>query len=290
MCVAGCRAEERDAVMVRHKGFTLIELLVVVAVIAILAAILMPVYGPGRYMQAEKVMCRANLRQWGLVCKNYTVDYDDKFPAGSYGADGDEINGIWWDTFRDYYEGEKLQLCLSAREPDFDGGKMPFRAYAKQRDPSKDADPKDRESWYIGSYGWNDWVGSPAGSGAIESRLGAGDARDYFWSGPNVSGASTVPLIADCGTWQPKQVEPADQPSPYEYRYGDSEAEAEEFVNGNPLSQFCMNRHNGSVNMLFMDLSVHAVGLKELWLLQWRRDWEARKPGWPDWMKDMEEY
>jgi len=50
---------------------------------------------------------------------------------------------------------------------------------------------------------------------------------------------------------------------------------------------FCVNRHEGKVNCLFMDLSVRPVGLKELWDLQWHRDWNAAgepAPVWPKWM------
>jgi prepilin-type N-terminal cleavage/methylation domain-containing protein/prepilin-type processing-associated H-X9-DG protein len=62
-----------------HKGFTLIELLVVIAIIAILAAILFPVFAQARE-QARKTSCVSNLKQIGLAVLMYSQDYDETFP------------------------------------------------------------------------------------------------------------------------------------------------------------------------------------------------------------------
>ncbi len=62
----------------RSKGFTLIELLVVIAIIAILAAILFPVFARARE-NARRASCSSNLKQIGLGVMQYMQDYDEKF-------------------------------------------------------------------------------------------------------------------------------------------------------------------------------------------------------------------
>ncbi|HZP84179.1 MAG TPA: DUF1559 domain-containing protein [Chthonomonadaceae bacterium] len=62
-----------------QPGFTLIELLVVIAVIAILAAILFPVFAQARE-KARAVTCLSNLKQLGLAVDMYAQDYDERFP------------------------------------------------------------------------------------------------------------------------------------------------------------------------------------------------------------------
>jgi prepilin-type N-terminal cleavage/methylation domain-containing protein len=62
-----------------NKGFTLIELLVVIAIIAILAAILFPVFARARE-QARKTTCLSNLKQIGTASLMYVQDYDETFP------------------------------------------------------------------------------------------------------------------------------------------------------------------------------------------------------------------
>src|SRR5471030_203059 len=64
----------------RKSGFTLIELLVVIAIIAILAAILFPVFARARE-NARRASCQSNLKQIGLGILQYTQDYDEKMPV-----------------------------------------------------------------------------------------------------------------------------------------------------------------------------------------------------------------
>lgn len=75
--------------MSRKKGFTLIELLVVIAIIAILAAILFPVFAKARD-KARQVSCLSNQKQIGLATLQYTQDYDERFPMAWWGIDGSE--------------------------------------------------------------------------------------------------------------------------------------------------------------------------------------------------------
>ena len=70
-----------------RKGFTLIELLVVIAIIAILAAILFPVFAQARE-KARATSCLSNLKQLGVGMTLYTNDYDEKFPGSDYYGQG----------------------------------------------------------------------------------------------------------------------------------------------------------------------------------------------------------
>jgi len=69
----------------RTAAFTLIELLVVIAIIAILAAILFPVFARARE-NARRASCMSNMKQIGLGALQYSQDFDERFPIVTYGT------------------------------------------------------------------------------------------------------------------------------------------------------------------------------------------------------------
>jgi prepilin-type N-terminal cleavage/methylation domain-containing protein/prepilin-type processing-associated H-X9-DG protein len=71
----------------KNSGFTLIELLVVIAIIAILAAILFPVFAQARE-KARQATCTSNQKQIGLAVLQYVQDYDETYPASNYDEGG----------------------------------------------------------------------------------------------------------------------------------------------------------------------------------------------------------
>ena len=85
----------------RRIGFTLIELLVVIAIIAILAAILFPVFAQAR-ASARKATCISNNKQIALGVLMYVQDYDEKFPYCSNNGDKSEPRVDWYDAIEPY--------------------------------------------------------------------------------------------------------------------------------------------------------------------------------------------
>ena len=77
-----------------EQGFTLIELLVVIAIIAVLAAILFPVFARARE-SARRTNCISNMRQLGMAIQEYVQDYDELLPAATDGGNGAGLDGGW---------------------------------------------------------------------------------------------------------------------------------------------------------------------------------------------------
>ncbi|PQV64878.1 prepilin-type N-terminal cleavage/methylation domain-containing protein [Abditibacterium utsteinense] len=105
------------------RGFTLIELLVVIAIIAILAAILFPVFGRARE-NARRSSCQSNLKQIGLGVMQYVQDYDEKYPITAiYNApyafeasDGYWHYGAWRVLVQPYVKSGQIFTCPSANK------------------------------------------------------------------------------------------------------------------------------------------------------------------------------
>lgn len=259
----------------KRNGFTLIELLVVIALIALLMAILLPTLGRVK-RQAQAVVCRSNLRQWGVFFDLYTQQNDGKFFAGSGTFTGVPF---WTTALKPYYEDEPdILLCPRARtykalpgvSPHWGGG--------------------SRSAWQYGptcSYGTNNWIATAGGPTAQVSRERAGR-----WGTPLIGGASDIPVFLDC-------MFGGGGPSPWSGP--PTQDDVHKVIGGDcMMGHFCVNRHDGAVNSLFMDWSVWKVGLKELWTLKWSRDFDTRgtwtRAGgaepeqWPEWMRGFRDY
>lgn len=98
----------------RQGGFTLIELLVVIAIIAILAAILFPVFARARE-NARRSSCQSNLKQIGLSLIQYSQDYDELF----LNAGNDGHTNIWQDSLAPYAKSIQIFQCPSDGVKDF---------------------------------------------------------------------------------------------------------------------------------------------------------------------------
>jgi len=151
---------------VKSGGFTLIELLVVIAIIAILAAILFPVFSRARE-NARRSSCSSNLRQIGLAVMQYVQDSDDRFPRcyQMYGPSHPEYatlnppGGLWFNGETDPVYGPyslKIVFAVQQLYPYHKSTQLmscPSGLIGKHVDPA--ATGTFQEAPFIGHYGGN---------------------------------------------------------------------------------------------------------------------------------------
>ena len=99
-----------DATLRSTRGFTLIELLVVIAIIAILAAILFPVFARARE-KARTASCQSNCKELALGMLMYAQDYDERTPGRRYGPSGSRT--YWVNVIFPYVKNEQIYICPS---------------------------------------------------------------------------------------------------------------------------------------------------------------------------------
>lgn len=232
--------------------------------------------------QLKTVICRSNLRQWGLVFEMFLDDNDRKFMSGyewqnimtqpsGTPAEGAIDNGgdhSWPLILQRHYKNQKLLRCPTAKKPPIDNSGQRVRT-----DSVFSTwliwlyHPTD---YYYGSYGINSWVYNRGGE------VGR-------WRWVDVKRTDNIPVFLDCFWCEGYPYHYNEPPAwPVYGEFGDS---------SNHMKRFCLNRHSGYTNALFLDGCVRGVPLKRLWKLRWHRQWPMNAPGpvWPDWMKDMKE-
>jgi prepilin-type N-terminal cleavage/methylation domain-containing protein/prepilin-type processing-associated H-X9-DG protein len=100
----------------QRRGFTLIELLVVIAIIAILAAILFPVFAEARE-KARQISCLSNQKQLGTAMSMYMQDYDERFPnwrtVVPKSADDPNAKITWVENMQPYCKNKRIWICPS---------------------------------------------------------------------------------------------------------------------------------------------------------------------------------
>jgi len=136
-------------------GFTLIELLVVIAIIAILAAILFPVFARARE-KARQSSCLSNIKQIGLAFQQYVQDYDQRWPIMYW--DGSQwqpqASGYWGGEISPYIKNSQVFLCPSKNDTVCS---YIYNIYLNQRAEADITDPATRVT--IADSTGNGWWG-----------------------------------------------------------------------------------------------------------------------------------
>jgi len=221
---------------VRRRAFTLIELLVVIAIIAILAAILFPVFAQARE-SARRTMCLSNTKQIGSAMQMYVQDYDETTPSViHYSGHNDDPD--FWVIIQPYVKNVQMFYC-----PDRTEWAMPTG------DDCSGQEAFNPQQRCIG-YGYNWSILSNSRLGLIQQRINFnyGALRGYIEAG--------VPLAAILA--------PADM-----FAYGDTGDNPRYTICSNYIFQYYVNatrtgemRHGGSLNMAFVDGHAKSVHFK----------------------------
>ena len=270
---------ERVFTMDRQRGFTPLEVrtkdghpallglsltgftLIELLVVIAIIALLMSILMPAVASvkkQTKNMLCLARLREWGLIFSIYSEENDNQPVPGVHYTDNERLMEL--------SEFEEMRYCPLAIKKFSEGARHPFAV-------SEIADT---------SYGLNLWVG----------KVGGSRPRERCWLTTLVKRAWNIPLFTDSTYADECDPTPRHWDEPPEY---DGELPLGDI---NEMQRVCMNRHNGGVNCTFLDFSARKVGLKELWELEWSRNWftdsvgkpDYDPPEWPEWMRDFKDY
>jgi prepilin-type N-terminal cleavage/methylation domain-containing protein/prepilin-type processing-associated H-X9-DG protein len=253
--MAAGRNEER---MKRKHGFTLIELLVVIAIIAILAAILFPVFAKAR-IRAQASACLSNEKQIGIALMSYVEDYDGRYPLSRNKKTG----RIWKDCLVGYFSNEtRLDNNKNASSIYFCPGNPAAWARFEGNPPGDETGRWPRGYAYNGAMNYGKYLAAGANEAAEYVPFGPGDAKNP---------ANTIIILetrnyqADLGPWMIDGYAAPDGSWTYPAVVYQDE--------NSTLRRGCFNAHMGRINFVYFD--GHAASRKLADTLRSPQQWNA---------------
>jgi prepilin-type processing-associated H-X9-DG protein len=221
------------------------------------------VVGSGGRRRAKEAVCLSNLKKWGAVWHAFLIDND--------GVGPEDLG--WWPHLWAYFKNEKLLLCPEATRPAYPppvgqyliGGKFSAGAAWYDYDEITWESVPSPGKHYLFSYGYNQWISRNTGN-VRGGKLPDGSPKLWGFFPLEAKNAELAPILADSAGGGNTPM-PWDTPPEYDGQiyYGGG--------NVHEIRNFCLNRHNAAVNVLFLDFSARKVGLKGLWYLWWHRLW-----------------
>jgi len=249
--------------------------------------------------QAKAFVCQSKLKQWGMTLALYAEEnqgqsYGRLWNLGGGGCvwllRGAFLSGDGQNVPEDslyHFCTKDIVCCPMAVKPE-NHGTFSLSADDSSRSGSgilHGTTGSTFGAWEIttpgppfrGSYGFNEWL-----------FLGFSDWRPvHYLDIVSLRGKNNIPMLLDssrpCGRAQEDHRPPR-----------------EETHFGSSFGGFCINRHDGYVNGLFLDWSVRKIGLKELWTLKWHSEYDTHGPwtkaggvqpeDWPQWMRRFKDY
>jgi len=278
--------------MRRSTGFTLIELLVVIAIIAILAAILFPVFAQARE-KARAASCLSNTKQLGLAMRMYAQDYDE-INVGSYSYPntwGSCPMFMWMDLLQPYIKNTQIVTCPSAPNRPFtrDGARLgcaPVEALYGA--PALGTTPRPWHLGYQYNEGYNDdpwWCSDATGLTCYHGLLShsiyipsLGDTvLDQGASDAQIEDHATTIALADGNPRCPQDTGASSTVAIFRYprdtdvehdSKGNSYVGSGCYVGGEKVGRVA-KRHNQTFNVIFAD--GHSKALRKSTPSMWTR-------------------
>lgn len=230
--------------MSRRTGFTLIELMIVIAIIAILAAILLPVFAKVRE-KARSANCQANLKQIGLAITMYANDYDETLPDSQPlfcmlpTATNGRRSNAWQGAIMPYVKNIRIFVC-------------PSRPSLKPVQVNYGTDAADATD--LTGYAYNGAYWGPLGTACPFDYPASGDdgysGLDHYVALSSIGDPSRTVMVTDSPT------DGSDEIGDGDTTYDGVRATStvwQMYVNSGYTQYYPESRHNNGFNVLYAD-------------------------------------